>query len=60
MMKTWAITDTGLVRKENQDTYRISESNRVCVVCDGWAALPVGVLPAIWRRKPIFRSLKRF
>ena len=35
MMKTWAITDTGLVRKENQDTYRISESNRVCVVCDG-------------------------
>ena len=46
MMKTWAITDTGLVRKENQDTYRIPESNRVCVVCDG--------------RKPIFRSLKRF
>ena len=29
MMKTWAITDTGLVRKENQDTYRISESNHI-------------------------------
>lgn len=25
----------GPCAKENQDTYRISESNRVCVVCDG-------------------------
>lgn len=34
MMKTWAITDTGLVRKENQDTYRISESTGS--VCGRW------------------------
>ena len=26
MIKTWAITDVGLVRKENQDTYRIARN----------------------------------
>ena len=35
MIKTWAITDVGLVRKENQDTYRIAQNGGVCVVCDG-------------------------
>lgn len=35
MMKTWAVTDTGLVRKENQDTYRIARDGDICVVCDG-------------------------
>lgn len=35
MIQTWAITDTGLVRKENQDTYRIAREGMVCVVCDG-------------------------
>ena len=37
MMKIWAMTDTGLVRKENQDTYRVSQRSgrTVCVVCDG-------------------------
>ena len=66
MMKTWAITDTGLVRKENQDTYRISESNRVCVVCDLLGGCGVGgaqrfqrvlhglggVLPHLHQRNP--------
>lgn len=35
MIQTWAITDQGLVRKENQDTYRIARDGAVCVVCDG-------------------------
>ena len=35
MMKTWAITDVGLVRKENQDAYRLARGGDVCVVCDG-------------------------
>ncbi len=38
MMKTWGVTDVGLVRKENQDAYAVVESGlgyTVCVVCDG-------------------------
>ena len=29
MIKTWAVTDTGLVRKENQDTYRIARNGDI-------------------------------
>lgn len=39
MMKTWSMTDVGLVRKENQDAYAVREiretGHTVCVVCDG-------------------------
>ena len=39
MMNVWGITDTGLVRHENQDAYavRVCEDSgfTVCVVCDG-------------------------
>ncbi len=38
MMKTWGVTDVGLVRKENQDAYDVAESGlgfTVCAVCDG-------------------------
>lgn len=38
-MKVWGITDTGLVRKDNQDAYAIQEETQtghtICVVCDG-------------------------
>ena len=38
-MRMWGATDTGLVRKENQDAYMIRETtdsgHAVCVVCDG-------------------------
>ena len=37
-MNAWGITDIGLVRKENQDSYAIQEmpsQHLVCVVCDG-------------------------
>lgn len=38
-MKVWGLTDTGLVRKENQDAYAIDNGIEsgytVCVVCDG-------------------------
>ena len=42
MMKTWAITDVGLVRKENQDAYRIARGGDVCVVCDGMGGHKAG------------------
>ena len=37
MMKVWALTDTGLVRRQNQDAYgvRVVAGRTVCVVCDG-------------------------
>ena len=41
MIKTWAVTDTGLVRKENQDTYRIARNGDICVVCDGMGGAAV-------------------
>ena len=38
-MKTWAVTDIGLVRKENQDDFGVVQheatDHTVCVVCDG-------------------------
>ena len=38
-MKIWQITDAGLVRKDNQDSYGIIEQttsgHTLCVVCDG-------------------------
>ena len=36
-MRVWGITDTGLVRKENQDAYRVENiaDCTVAVVCDG-------------------------
>lgn len=39
MMNIWGMTDIGLVRRENQDTYAVRASedsgHTVCVVCDG-------------------------
>ena len=37
MMNIWTMTDTGLVRKENQDAYAVQTvfGHTICVVCDG-------------------------
>lgn len=39
MLQLWAITDIGLVRKENQDAYALRQEtvtgHTICVVCDG-------------------------
>ena len=38
-MKVWAISDIGLVRKDNQDSYAVHDfpdlKQTACVVCDG-------------------------
>lgn len=45
-MNVWGITDTGLVRKENQDAYAIRRMGEttVCVVCDGMGGTKGGQL----------------
>ena len=44
-MQSWGLTDTGCVRKQNQDAYRIEQLDRntlVCVVCDGMGGAKSG------------------
>lgn len=46
MMKIWSMTDTGLVRRENQDAYavRTAAGHTICVVCDGMGGAAGGQL----------------
>lgn len=46
MMKIWTMTDTGLVRRENQDAYAVRTvfGHTVCVVCDGMGGAAGGQL----------------
>jgi len=44
-MQCWGLTDTGCVRKQNQDAYRIEHLDRntlLCVVCDGMGGAKSG------------------
>lgn len=48
MINTWGMTDVGLVRKDNQDAYAVTEHTAtghiICVVCDGMGGAAGGQL----------------
>ena len=56
-MLSWGLTDTGCVRKQNQDAYRIEEldyNTILCVVCDGMGGAKSGnVASTLARQSPI-------
>ncbi len=44
-MQSWGLTDPGIVRKQNQDAYRMEQLERgvlLCVVCDGMGGAKSG------------------
>lgn len=61
MMKIWAVTDTGLVRKENQDAYRTAQwaERTVCVVCDGMGGAAGGQLASALAAETYMTELEK-
>lgn len=62
-MKVWGLTDTGLVRKENQDAYAIDNhtdsDHTICVVCDGMGGTAGGQMASRIAVDTYARELKK-
>ncbi len=61
-MKIWKITDTGLVRRDNQDSYGVIEQadsgHTICVVCDGMGGAAAGGLASSIAVETFLQSLQ--
>ena len=61
-MQSWALTDRGCVRSQNQDTYQIVELDRntlLCVVCDGMGGAKSGNVASAMAAEVFINDVKQ-
>jgi len=61
-MQFWGLTDTGCVRKQNQDAYRIERldrNNLLCVVCDGMGGAKSGDVASAMAAETLVQEVRR-
>lgn len=61
-MQSWALTDQGCVRAQNQDTYKIEQLDKntlLCVVCDGMGGAKSGNVASALAADVFVQEIKR-
>jgi protein phosphatase len=62
-MQSWALTDPGCVRTENQDSYQLKKLDRntlLCVVCDGMGGAKAGNVASNMAAVVFSREVERY